>query len=96
MLRDEKTNFLTSLDDEQFKTLRKCVISNILHTDMSDHFKLIKDFEAQLAEKKDFVSEQEQRLLTGMLIHGADFNGTVRRYPNSRRWSELVNQEFIA
>jgi hypothetical protein len=31
-----------------------------------------------------------------MMIHTADFNGVAKKYPLSRRWSEKVNQEYMA
>jgi calcium/calmodulin-dependent 3',5'-cyclic nucleotide phosphodiesterase len=52
LLREEKTNILIALEDDQFKSFRKQLVSNILHTDMSDHFRLVKDFETTLKEKQ--------------------------------------------
>jgi calcium/calmodulin-dependent 3',5'-cyclic nucleotide phosphodiesterase len=41
---------LEGLSDIEFKDFRKWMISNILSTDMSEHFKLLKSAEARLKE----------------------------------------------
>jgi calcium/calmodulin-dependent 3',5'-cyclic nucleotide phosphodiesterase len=85
------------MSDDKFKEFRIMLIHNILHTDMKEHFNMIKLLETRMKEdKKSFDSEEDQKLLTGMLIHASDFNGGVRIFPISRNWSELVNKEFIA
>jgi cAMP-specific phosphodiesterase 4 len=44
LLRKEKNNFLSELSTEEFKKFRKFVISNILFTDIKEHFPLLKKF----------------------------------------------------
>jgi len=31
-----------------------------------------------------------------MITHTADFNGSVRKWPLSKTWSEKINQEYRA
>lgn len=52
---------------------------------MNHHFQLLKDFQASMND------QCELDLLSGVLIHAADFNGTVRKFPVSQKWSTLVN-----
>jgi hypothetical protein len=37
------------------------------------------------------VDENDVKLLTAVLIHAADFNGVVKKFPISKQWSSLVN-----
>lgn len=38
--------------------------------------------------------EDDIKLLTGMIVHTADFNGGAKQFEISRVWSERVNVEF--
>lgn len=40
------------------------------------------------------IPEGEMDLLTGMIIHTADFTGAAKPFKLSRVWSEKVNKEF--
>jgi hypothetical protein len=78
---------------------RRKLTQHILYTDITEHFKLIKDFESSVNEKgSDFGVDDENdiKLVCAMLIHTADFNGVAKKYPESRQWSEKVNQEFMS
>ena len=39
--------------------------------------------------------EEDKKLLSGIIIHCADFNGTIKDFAISRKWSEKVNLEFF-
>ena len=70
---------------------------------MSNHFILIKDLEFRINESdKTFGNNDsnnfqvsKKMMKTGMIIHCADFNGGVRSFPVSHKWSKLLNLEFI-
>lgn len=36
-------------------------------------------------------NENEIELLTGMIIHTADFTGASKKFPLSKQWSEKIN-----
>ncbi|EGR32677.1 hypothetical protein IMG5_074870 [Ichthyophthirius multifiliis] len=38
--------------------------------------------------------QQQIEILTGMIIHTADFNGAVKKFLFAKQWSERVNKEF--
>lgn len=66
---------------------------------MSEHFKLLKSVEARqkecLEEGKHFgSSEEDMKLLGGMIMHTADFGGAAKKFAISKIWSERVNREF--
>ena len=87
-----------NLTEQDFRNFRKNVIQFILATDMSEHFKLVKKFETRFSEKGDTFGQDSDdiRLLCCMILHTADFNGGAKEFKNSRKWTQKVNQEFVA
>ncbi|CAD8156083.1 unnamed protein product [Paramecium octaurelia] len=99
MLKDSSLNFLSNLTKEQHQQFRRILIDNILYTDIKVHFTLLKDFESRIKDDvtKPFgTGDDDLKLLTGMIIHTADFNGGAKVFDISRIWSERVNKEFSA
>ena len=39
-------------------------------------------------------TEEDVKLLTGMIIHTSDFTGGAKPFPISKEWSTRVNMEF--
>ena len=50
ILRRKKTNIFRLCQWNEFKELRKIMITNILATDMKEHFTLCKKFETRIKE----------------------------------------------
>ncbi|CAK57375.1 unnamed protein product (macronuclear) [Paramecium tetraurelia] len=82
ILKYPQCNILTNLNQT------KGLISNILSTDMSEHFTLLKDFENR---PKNF---NDPKILSGYIMHVSDFGGAGKRSNISVKWSSRVNQEF--
>lgn len=61
------------------KDFRKAVISNILYTDIKEHFPLLKKFQAvlkgELPKNEEYVS-----LLSAMIVHTSDFGGSAKEF----------------
>ncbi|CAD8154379.1 unnamed protein product [Paramecium octaurelia] len=93
MLCAPSTNIIPNFNSEEFRDFRKLFISNILFTDITEHFNLIKSFEARTQEL-NFGTEQDVRLMTGIIIHTSDFAGAAKPFPISKEWSTRVNTEF--
>jgi hypothetical protein len=88
---------LASLKKEQFTQIRKEFISNILATDIKEHFPLLTNFEAKLKSQKGFEKiPADIELTTTFLIHTSDFAGACKPFDISRKWAELVNLEFTS
>ncbi|CAD8077401.1 unnamed protein product [Paramecium sonneborni] len=87
------TNIIPNFTSAEFREFRKLFISNILYTDITEHFNLMKNFEARIKEL-NFGTEEDIRLLTGMIIHTSDFTGGAKPFKLSREWSTRVNMEF--
>lgn len=47
MLCTPSTNIIPNFNSEEFRDFRKLFISNILFTDITEHFNLIKSFDAR-------------------------------------------------
>lgn len=55
------------------------MISNILYTDIKEHFPLIKKFKAvEYKPKEKPLSLEDLRILTGMIVHTSDFGGSAK------------------
>lgn len=52
-MKKEKCDFLSRLESQQFQLFRKLVVTNILATDMKEHFEYQNKFEAFCNEIKD-------------------------------------------
>lgn len=73
------------------------MISNILYTDIKEHFPLIKKFKAiDYNPEEKPLSAEDVRTLTGMIIHTSDFGGSAKEFEICKEWSRRVNLEFIA
>eukprot|EP00828_Plagiopyla_frontata_P042444 TRINITY_DN6330_c0_g1_i2.p1 TRINITY_DN6330_c0_g1~~TRINITY_DN6330_c0_g1_i2.p1 ORF type:complete len:349 (-),score=60.56 TRINITY_DN6330_c0_g1_i2:192-1238(-) len=96
LLMDSENNFLENLETATFIAFRKNVISNIINTDMSKHFNLLKKFDKKILEKKKNKEDfsQEFKILAGMILHQQDFNANIKPFKIARIWSERVNTEF--
>ncbi|CAD8122639.1 unnamed protein product [Paramecium sonneborni] len=88
VIKNPQCNILINLNQQQFRNFRKGLISNILSTDMSEHFTLLKDFENR---PKDF---NDCKILSGYIMHTSDFGGAGKKTNLSILWSSRVNQEF--
>ena len=59
-------------------------ISNILYTDITEHFNLIKNFESKVSESNFGTSDEDIKLLSGMIIHTSDFTGGAKQFELSK------------
>lgn len=80
---------------EEYKELRRLVISCVLMTDMSQHFELLEQFSAQRAKQPNVRSWEKKDVLLQLMLHTADISNPFRGLDHATRWGELVTQEFI-
>lgn len=74
-------------------SFRKGVIENILFTDIKEHFPLLNRFNDHVKSGKKFTQE-EVPLISAMIVHSADFAGSVKSFDICKDWALRVNQEF--
>ena len=78
--------------------IRRYTINNILATDNKFHFQLLNKFEIKVKtdDPNIFESEENKLLLSGIMVHAADFFGTVKPPAVAMDWSQKVCMEFTA
>ena len=93
ILRRPESSIFAALDTEQFKQARELIVSSILATDMKTHF----DLQAEIAQLNTAEAlQQHNGLLAQALVHAADISNPLKPFDISKRWSDLVVQEFFA
>ena len=107
ILRKEENNILEKFSVQNYKTIRKRMISQILATDMANHGENIslirsKIKSRQYQEKFLFLSGndktkfEEQQILLDYIIHMADLGHNCKKFDISVIWIQLLCEEFWA
>ena len=107
ILRKEENNILEKFSVQNYKTIRKRMISQILATDMANHGENIslirsKIKSRQYQEKFLFLSGndktkfEEQQILLDYIIHMADLGHNCKKFGISVIWIQLLCEEFWA
>ena len=107
ILKKEENNILEKLTPQNFKSIRKRMISQILATDMANHGETVSLIRAKIKaweeegenkfillsgnEKTKF---DEQQILLNYLIHAADLGHNTHKFEISIKWVELLLNEF--
>ena len=105
ILRKDENNILEKFSVQNYKTIRKRIISQILATDMVYHSEIVSLIRAKIRAVKDqerflFLSGNdktkfdEQQLLLNYLIHMADLCHNCKDFSISIVWIELLSEEF--
>ncbi|CAG8566676.1 9529_t:CDS:2 [Dentiscutata heterogama] len=75
--------------------LRDLITKIILATDMSFHFDLLESLHNMIKSTSPCSSEESGEEMDNVLLHAADLSNTVRPWDISKRWSDLVVEEFF-
>ena len=105
IIRKEENNILEKFTVENYKTIRKRMISQIIATDMAYHGENISSIRAKIRTRQDqerfiFLSGNnktkfdEQQLLLNYLIHMADLGHNCKKFEISKIWINLLIEEF--
>ena len=107
ILRKEENNILSKLSVQNYKTIRKRMISQILATDMANHGEVISLIRSKIKSWKengqsrfnllsgnDKTKFDEQQLLLNYLIHMADLGHNCKKFDISIEWIKLLTEEF--
>ncbi|CAG8790193.1 20855_t:CDS:2, partial [Gigaspora rosea] len=76
-------------------TIRDLITKIILATDMSFHFDLLESLHNMIKSTSPCSSEESGEEMDNVLLHAADLSNTVRPWDISKRWSDLVVEEFF-
>ena len=95
-----KCNIINNFTLEQKKYMRKTIISLVLITDMTHHFNLRGDLDAVIAKHMQDSSaskldEKDTLIVLKSIIHTADISNPAKPWEISKKWSDLVIQEFF-
>jgi len=102
LLQNESVNIFKTLNEEDFRYVRKNIIAIILKTDMVNHFDMVKQMQI-LSEKNletqgyewDIQNDEDRLELSTMVVHAADLsNPTYPKFEMTKQWCFRVCQEF--
>ena len=90
LLENNDLNIFSNLSKEDFSSLRKKIIEEILATDMSFHYKIVDEFKEY---SKNFDIKMIQNELS-FITHISDLSHNYRRFEVSLKWVDLLSNEF--
>ena len=90
LLENKELNIFSNFSNEDFTSLRKKMIGEILSTDMSFHLKIINDFREYKKNRDEKLGQNQLNFIT----HIADLFHNYRKFEISLRWVELLSNEF--
>ena len=106
-IRNPETDIFEKLSVQDYKTIRKRMVGNILATDMANHGKIMTVIKSRItinkAENKtkfellsgnEKTKFEEQQSLFDFLIHAADLAHNTKLFNISLKWVELLSEEF--
>ena len=106
-IRNPETDIFEKLSVQDYKTIRKRMIGNILSTDMANHGKIMTVIKSRIAINKaenktkfellsgnEKTKFEEQQSLFDFLIHSADLAHNTKLFNISLKWVELLSEEF--
>ena len=104
ILKKDEVNIFDVLNTNDFKDIRKRMISEILATDMFYHKKIIDLAQSKIhqikPDKFEFLNEDkesiksEQQIILDFFIHTADLAHNSKLFKISLKWVELLSEEF--
>ena len=104
ILKKDEVNIFEVLNNNDFKDIRKRMISEILATDMFYHKKIIDTAQSKIKQIKpdkfEFLStdkesiKSEQQNILDFFIHTADLAHNSKLFKISLKWVELLSEEF--
>ena len=96
LIEEEQCNIFENLKGEEYTTMRKCIIENILYTDMSKHFIFTNELK-NLPSKEDFdLSGKHKPELMKALVHAADIGNPARPFELCKEWAMRILSEFFS
>ena len=86
-------DIFSGMNSENYKQLRKEMISCVLYTDMVKHNMTI-DFMKEVNDNKNKEKDYHQDYLN-LLIHSADISNPTKKFNLYNKWAKLVVEEFF-
>ena len=93
ILRRAESNVFATLSVDDFKAVKKLIVGSILATDMTVHFQLKSDLDGLTSPE---AVQKQNDVLAFALVHAADISNPTKPFEISKRWSDLLLEEFFA
>lgn len=96
---EEASNIFENFSPDNRKKARKVIITTVLATDMAHHFSLTDEMTVmgnKLSETPAALDDKQMMTLAKGILHIADISNPARPFGISKRWSDLVMEEFFA
>ena len=94
-------NIFSGMNSDNYKQIRKEMISCVLFTDMTRH-QLTIDFMNEVNKNKNNSKKNEEKLekdyqqdYMNLLIHSADISNPTKKFNIYWQWAEIVFEEFL-
>ncbi|KAH9270935.1 hypothetical protein BASA83_006890 [Batrachochytrium salamandrivorans] len=96
MVELDDIDIFSPLTAEQRKSVRETIMSMVLATDMAFHFDWIGKFKSKLGGSGfNFETKSDKRMVLNIAIKCADVSNPTKPQLISRRWTQLIMEEFF-
>jgi cAMP-specific phosphodiesterase len=95
LLGISECDIFCNLTKDQKKEAYKCLIYNILATDMAKHKEFVDNFKAMSEEGYDKSNPEHRRLASALLLKCADISNVTKPFDISRLWGIAATEEFF-
>ncbi|OMJ90108.1 hypothetical protein SteCoe_7596 [Stentor coeruleus] len=93
IIKDKNNNFFENLSCDLYRKYRSKIISIVLATDFSKHFKEISKLKLIC---KELNTENDKEFMLKILMHAADVSNSTRKWKLYYDWAQLVLEEFFS
>ena len=90
LLENNDVNIFSNFSNEDFLSLRKKIIREILSTDMSNHFKVLEEYQQYKISGDEKLGQNQ----LNFIIHISDLFHNFRKIEISLKWVEALSNEF--
>ena len=90
LLENNDVNIFSNFSNEDFLSLRKKIIREILSTDMSNHFKVLEEYQQYKISGDEKLGQNQ----LNFIMHISDLFHNFRKIEISLKWVEALSNEF--
>eukprot|EP01111_Echinosteliopsis_oligospora_P016007 TRINITY_DN6516_c0_g1_i1.p1 TRINITY_DN6516_c0_g1~~TRINITY_DN6516_c0_g1_i1.p1 ORF type:complete len:503 (-),score=113.10 TRINITY_DN6516_c0_g1_i1:125-1633(-) len=96
LLKKQDCNIFENLNEDQYKEIRRSIVSLILAKDMANHFEYISKFTHHLQSHKfDRNKKEDRQMILNTLLKCADLSNAAKPWNLNYEWSVRVADEFF-
>ena len=95
IMHEPDRNLLIALDPDDWVSVRKLVISLILHTDMSRHFETLGMFRTRAQSTLGIDNVEDKTFVLSMGLKCSDVGHAAKPTDLHLKWSSLISEEFF-